>query len=218
MQMQREREQVVEYCRRMADDDLTVATSGNISVRAGDHLAISPSGVDYAVMTRSDVCVLDLDGTQVDGELRPSSEVPMHTVVYRATSATAVVHTHPLYATAVGLVRDELPAVHYMLAILGGPVPVTAYEPFGTEALAATSAAVLRDRGGVILGNHGVTTVGDDLDEAYTRSQYLEWCAHLYCTAAQLGSPGLLSAEQMAEATRRLADYGQPSPTARSQS
>lgn len=209
MRMQVEREQVIEACLRMAADDLTVGTSGNVSIRTGDLVAITPSGVAYADLTPADVCLVDLDGAVVDGALAPSSEVPMHTVVYRQTDATAVVHTHPVHATAVSLLCDELPAVHYMLTILGGPVPVIPYMPFATEELAAASAEVLRDRSGVILSNHGATTIGGDLDEAYTRSLYLEWCARLWCTAAAIGEPRLLSPEQMADATRRMAGYGQ---------
>lgn len=214
MRMQREREQVIEYCLRMAGDGLTVGTSGNISVRAGDSIAITPSGVEYTELSPVDVCVVDLDGSTIEGELRPSSEIPMHTVVYRDTAASSVVHSHPLYATAVSLLCDEVPTVHYMLAILGDSIPVTRYAPFGSDELAERSAQVLRDRGGVILGNHGATTVGADLSEAYTRSLYLEWCCRLWCTAAGLGDPRLLTAAQMAEAHELIAGYGQPSDTA----
>lgn len=209
MRMQREREAIIEACLRMEADDLTVGTSGNVSIRDGDVVAITPSGVPYRDLTPADVVLIDLDGTVVEGDLKPSSEVPMHTVVYRETDATAVVHTHPIHATTVGLLVDELPAVHYMLTILGGPVRVTPYRPFATRELAEASAEVLRDRGGVILGNHGATTIGSDLDEAYTRSEYLEWCARLWCTASGIGTPRLLSDEQMEAAVRNLSSYGQ---------
>lgn len=209
MRMQAEREQVIEACLRMADDDLTVGTSGNVSIRRDDLVAITPSGVTYRDLSPEDVCLIDLDGTVVEGDLKPSSEVPMHTVVYRETDATAVVHMHPVHATAVSLLSDELPAVHYMLTIMGGPVTVTPYVTFASEELAASSAEVLRERPAVILGNHGATTIGADLDEAYTRALYLEWCARVWITASTVGEPRLLTPEQMAEGERRMGGYGQ---------
>ena len=204
------RADVVACAQRMLADDLTVSTSGNISVRCGDLVAITPSGVDYGDMTPADVCLVDLAGEQVDGDLRPSVEVPMHTTVYRRfEQAAAIVHTHPLHTTALSLVSDELPAVHYMVALLGGPVPVVPYATYGTQELADASARGLDGRTAVILQNHGATTVGDSLQQAYTRSLYLEWMCHLYLQASAFGQPNLLSAEEIDRVTAKLAFYGQ---------
>src|SRR6201991_1234261 len=104
-----ERVQLVEFCLRMQADELTVGTSGNLSVRSGQHIAITPSGVAYEDLTPDSICVIDLDGNKVEDGLDPSSEVPMHTSVYRHTDAVAVVHTHPLYASTLSAVVDELP-------------------------------------------------------------------------------------------------------------
>src|SRR5674476_1546370 len=92
MLMQMERELIIEYCLRMLKDGLTVGTSGNVSVRVGDTVAITPSGVDYESLVPEDICVITLDGKHVDGPDNPSMEVPMHTVVYQSTDALAVVH------------------------------------------------------------------------------------------------------------------------------
>lgn len=209
MRLQRERELVVEYSQRMVAERLTVGTSGNVSCRAGELIAITPGGVDYAELDARSICVIDLDGGQVDGDLEPSSEVPMHTSVYRVRTTGAVVHTHPLYATAVSVLRDELPAVHYMLALLGGPVRVTPYETYGTPELAESSVRGLQGRTGVILGNHGATTIGDSLNEAFTRSIYLEWVARLWCEASALGEPRVLDDAEMSRVAEKLRSYGQ---------
>jgi L-fuculose-phosphate aldolase len=87
MQLPDERAALVDYCLRMQADDLTVGTSGNISVRSGDLVAITPSGVVYDDLTPEAICVIDLDENVVEADLDPSSEVPMHTSVYRATDA-----------------------------------------------------------------------------------------------------------------------------------
>jgi L-fuculose-phosphate aldolase len=187
-----ERVQLVEFCHRMQADDLTVGTSGNLSVRSGDHIAITPSGVVYDDLTPESICVIDLDGNKVEDGLDPSSEVPMHTSVYRATDAGAVVHTHPLYCTTLSVLLDEVPPVHYMIALLGGPVRVAKYARFGSPELAENSVRAMAGRYGALMQNHGATTYGDTLAKAYTRSVYLEWVCRLYHQARLLGEPNLL--------------------------
>lgn len=209
MLMQKERELVIEYCLRMLKDGLTVGTSGNISVRAGEHIAITPSGVDYEGLTPADICVIGLGGQHVDGPDNPSAEVPMHTVVYQFTDAQAVVHTHPVYATVVGTLLTEVPRIHYMLALLGGPVRVAPYAPFGTEKLARNCMVAMKDRYGVLLQNHGATTYGDSLARAYSRSVYLEWLCRIYCEAKALGDPRLLSDAEFDEVAGAVSIYGE---------
>jgi L-fuculose-phosphate aldolase len=209
MQLPDERAALVDYCLKMQADDLTVGTSGNLSVRSGDLVAITPSGVKYDDLTSEAICVIDLEGKVVEADLEPSSEVPMHTSVYRSTDAGAVVHTHPMYGTALSVTMDEVPPVHYMIALLGGPVRVAPYAKFGSPELAQGSVDAMVERSGVLLRNHGATTYGDTLDRAYTRSIYLEWVCKLYHQAKQIGEPTLLTAEQLDEVAQALGTYGQ---------
>jgi L-fuculose-phosphate aldolase len=208
MLMHKERELIIEYGRRMLTDGLTVGTSGNISVRVGENIAITPSGVEYEALARADICVITLDGDHVDGPDNPSSEMPMHTVVYRNTDALAVVHTHPVYATALGTLVDEIPPIHYMLALLGGPVRVAPYAQFGTQELARGCHEAMKDRYGVLLRNHGATTYGGTLATAYSRSIYLEWLCRIYCEAKALGEPRLLTAAEFDAAAGPVSTYG----------
>jgi L-fuculose-phosphate aldolase len=207
-----ERVQLVEFCRRMRADDLTVGTSGNLSVRSGEHIAITPTGVAYEDLTPESICVVDLDGNKVESSLDPSSEVPMHTSVYRATGAGAVVHTHSLYCTALSVLLDEVPPVHYMIALLGGPVRVAPYARFGSAELAEHSVRAMSGRFGALLRNHGATTYGDTLANAYTRGLYLEWVCRLYHQARLLGEPHLLSREEIDGVAEVLRGYGQRGP------
>jgi L-fuculose-phosphate aldolase len=204
-----ERVQLVEFCHRMQADELTVGTSGNLSVRSGDHIAITPSGVVYDDLTPESICVIDLDGNKVEDGLDPSSEVPMHTSVYRATDAGAVVHTHPLYCTTLSVLLDEVPPVHYMIALLGGPVRVAKYARFGSPELAENSVRAMAGRYGALMQNHGATTYGDTLAKAYTRSVYLEWVCRLYHQARLLGEPNLLPLEEIDGVAEVLNSYGQ---------
>jgi L-fuculose-phosphate aldolase len=208
MLMQMERELIIEYCLRMLKDGLTVGTSGNVSVRVGDTIAITPSGVDYESLVPKDICVITVDGKHVDGPDNPSTEVPMHTVVYQSTDALAVVHTHPVYATVLGTLVDEIPRIHYMLALLGGPVRVAPYAPFGTEELARNCIVAMKDRYGVLLQNHGATTYGETLAAAYSRSVHLEWLCRIYCEAKTLGEPRLLTADELDAVAGAVTAYG----------
>jgi L-fuculose-phosphate aldolase len=207
--LEEERTALVEYCRRMQADELTVGTSGNISVRNGEHIAITPSGAAYEDLTPASICVVDVDGAHVDGALEPSSEVPMHTAVYQRTDAVAVVHTHPLYASTLSVLIDELPPVHYMIALLGGPVRVAPYATYGSRELAENSVTAMEGRFGALLQNHGATTYGEHLGKAYTRSLYLEWVCRLYHQARLIGEPQLLTLEQLEEVGVALGTYGQ---------
>ncbi|MDT0610635.1 class II aldolase/adducin family protein [Streptomyces lancefieldiae] len=203
-------EALVATARRTVADGLVVGTSGNVSVRVGDTVLVTPSGVPYDRLTPDDVTGVGLDGRQVRGTLVPTSELPMHLAVYRTTDARAVVHTHAVHATAVSLLVPELPPVHYMTAELGGPVRVAPYAAYGTDELARNMLAALTDRSGCLLRNHGTITYGASLDQAYDRTAQLEWMCRLWLTASSVPghTPSLLTEGQLAEATERLRGYG----------
>lgn len=205
-----ERAQLVEFSRRMHADRLTVGTSGNLSIRSGGYVAITPSGTAYETLTPESICVISLDGDVVEGHLAPSSEVPMHTLVYQRTGAAAVVHTHPIYACTLSAVVGELPPVHYMIALLGGPVRVAPYATYGSRELAENSVAAMHGRYGAILANHGATTCGENLSKAYSRSIYLEWLCRMYYQARLIGEPSLLPEQEIERVAEKLESYGQP--------
>jgi len=203
--------ELVDTARRTVADGLVVGTSGNVSVRVGDTVLVTPSGVAYDRLGPDELCAVDLDGRQVAGELRPTSELPLHLAVYRATGAAAVVHTHAVHATAVSTLVDELPAVHYMTAALGGPVRVAPYATYGSEELAAHALAALRDRSGCLLRNHGTIVYGDSLRQAYDNTAQLEWMCRVWLAAASVPgrTPTLLPPEELDRVAARLRDYGQ---------
>ncbi|POX46049.1 fuculose phosphate aldolase [Streptomyces sp. Ru71] len=202
---------LVATARRTVAEGLVVGTSGNVSVRVGDLVLVTPSGLAYDRLRPQDLTAVDLDGRQVRGSLVPTSELPMHLAVYRTTDARAVVHTHAVHATAVSTLVPELPLVHYMAAALGGPVRVAPYATYGTDELAEHMLRALAGRTGCLLQNHGTITYGATLDQAYDRTAQLEWMCRVWLTASSVPglSPSLLSAEQLAEVGERLRGYGQ---------
>lgn len=212
------RAELVSYGVRLCADGLAVGSAGNLSVRAGGIVAITPSGIPYPDLRPADVCLVTPDGDQLsaDGEQlpadgaqqlgTPSSETPMHLAIYAATGAAAVVHTHSPEVIALSASRPELPAIHYAVTALGGPVRVAPYARFGSADLAAAAVAALDGRSAVILRNHGAVTYGRHLAQAYERALLLEWLARTYRLALAYGEPATLSPaelEEVAAETRR---------------
>ncbi|MEV6418695.1 class II aldolase/adducin family protein [Streptomyces sp. NPDC051662] len=203
--------ELITTARRTAGEGLVVGTSGNVSVRIGELILVTPSGVPYDQLTSEDTVGVDLAGRQVLGKFIPTSELPLHLAVYRNTSAKAVVHTHAVHATAVSTLVTELPLIHYMAAAHGGPVRVAPYALYGSDELAAQMLHALRDRNACLLQNHGTVAYGDSLAQAYDRTAQLEWMCRLWLTASALPgrTPTLLTEAQLDEVGQRLKGYGQ---------
>lgn len=215
MLLQQVRAQVARYGRRLVADGLVVGTAGNLSVRAGDLVAVTPSGLAYDELTPELVCVVRYgDGSPVAAPLAPTTELPLHLAALRATGAGAVVHTHSIAATAVASVEElaALPNIHYYTALFGGPVPVTEYARFGTQELADRVAAALAGRSGCLLGNHGAVAVGSDLAHAYDKAGQLEWLCEVFLRASAYGTPRTLPDAEIAEVARLVGGYGQHPP------
>lgn len=196
---------------RLVAAGLVTGTAGNVSARISalpaDLVAITPSGLDYAALTANDVAVLTVTGDAVDAPLAPSSELPLHLAVYAATDAGAIVHTHSPAASAVSLLVEALPPIHYYAAMFAGPVQVAPYHPFGTPELGAAAAAALAGSRGVLLAHHGAVTIGADLAEAFDLAVVLEWWCEVYLRAAAAGKPAVLSPAQLEQAGAALAVY-----------
>jgi L-fuculose-phosphate aldolase len=213
-----QRELLISYSIRMLDDGLAIGSAGNLSVRDRDTILITPSGIPYGDLAPADICLLRPDGSGPSGSsgaapgAEPSSETPMHLAVYGATPARAVVHTHSPEVIALSAVRDELPAIHYAIVGLGGPVRVADYTRFGSEGLARAAVAALNGRSAAILRNHGAVSYGATLAEAYDRALLLEWLARVYRLACSHGQPRILTEAQLGEVAdeMRRRRYGEP--------
>jgi len=214
MLLQNERELVVEYGKRMSADRLSTGTSGNISVYVPEEglLAISPSGIGYFSTQPEDVVVMDLEAHIVEGARKPSSEWALHTLFYkRKPHIRAVVHTHSMYCTTFAVLGRPLQAVHYAIADAGAAeVPCAPYYPFGTLELAEAAVDTAGVCDAVLLGNHGLVACGRDLVGAFSLARNLEYVAELQYRALCIGTPNVLSAEQMADVMVRFQSYGQP--------
>jgi L-fuculose-phosphate aldolase len=211
------REAIVAQCRWMNASGLNQGTSGNISVRLGDAMLITPSAVPYENLDPGMIVRMSLaaeDG-RYDHPLRPSTEWRFHRDILRARPEVgAVVHTHSLYATVLSMLRREIPACHYMLAAFGGStIRCADYATFGTAELSRNALTALEGRKGCLLANHGMIVAGEDLVRAMWLAIELETLARQYVIAVQTGTPLILDDAEIERVRAAFAGYGlQPAP------
>ena len=180
MLMEKERKELINYGKKLVNENLTKGTGGNLSIfdRNLGYIAITPSGIDFFEMKDSDIVILDLKGNIVEGEKLPSSEWQMHLKVYETRSdISAVVHAHTTYSTVLACLREELPATHYMIAVAGKNVKVADYATYGTEELAENAVKAMENRKAVLLANHGVLAGSNDLLNAFNIIEEVEYCS-----------------------------------------
>jgi len=177
-------------------------------------VAVTPSGLDYKSLTPALVGGARTGWHPGRRPTRPTSEAADALGIYNSTSARAIVHTHSSAAAALSCVVDEVPAVHYYLALLGGRVLVAPYAPFGSAELAVNVNDALGDRAACLLGNHGAVTVGDDLAQAYQRAGHPTGSARSLCGLSTGRQPKCSLDEQLATAAESFARYGQTDPGA----
>ena len=188
------REQLVEQYKHVERIGLNELSSGNLSVRFGDNMLISPNGAKAENIAVDTVVEVSLDGDW-QGERKPSSEWRMHATIYqRHEEAQAVVHTHSDYCVALASNLTPLPGFHYLVGTFGGnDVPCVPYSTFGTRQLADDAAEALVHRTACLLGNHGMIARGRNLKNAVNMAHRLEIMCRQYLLARQLGEPARLT-------------------------
>ena len=187
------RQEIVDRSLQAFHEDLFSGTSGNMScfLRGENLMLITPTSVRYDVMRAEDIVAMRLDGTVVEGRLKPSSEWRMHAAVYEGRpEVNAVFHTHSPYATAFAVNHQTIPAVLIeALVFLGGDIRCASYATPGTKEVGLNAVPALAGRKGCTLANHGVLAVGDDLAQAYLNAEYIEDVAKVYALAKAIGTP-----------------------------
>ena len=212
MLMEKERKEIVAYGRKLLSSGLTKGTGGNLSLcsRSGGCFAISPSGIPDEEMDWQDVAVLSLEGEQLEGRRKPSSETEMHRLLYlKREDLRAVIHSHTVFATTVACLNIPLPPVHYMVAVAGVEVPCAPYATFGTRELAENAARAMGEGKAVLLANHGLLAAGESLGEAFNITEEVEYVAEIYCRTRSMGEPVILPREEMVRMLELFKSYGQ---------
>ncbi len=210
-----EKQSVIDAALEIKAAELIHLTGGNVSVRLpnGDIL-VTPSGMPYETMTPDQILVVDQEGVIIEGTLRPSVDTVALLHIYKnMPKVNAIIHTHQPYATAVGLIADELPAITTTLCnACKGPVKVAPYSSPASLDMGVETVQHIGDKLAIILKHHGVITIGKDLEQALYSAIYLEDTAKGYlaaCAAVGKENIRLLDPEQTRHAVELFDDYGQ---------
>lgn len=207
------RASLVREANRLQPLGLATGTSGNLSVRWGGGMLITPSGIAYDTLRPEDMVPVRFTGPGTADwahPLDPSSEWLMHQAVYQARpEAGAVVHGHPTYATVLAIQGLEIPALHYMIAAAGGaPIRCAPYFTYGTAELSQAAVTALEDRKACLLAHHGLLAFERDLAKAMWLAGEVETLAQQTVMCLALGGPRVLPAEEISTVVGKFSRYG----------
>lgn len=196
------RQELLQTVLHLYQKEMIPLNSGNVSVRASaEHFLITPRGIPYEHMTIDDLVVINHNSEIIEGSHKPSSETPMHLAVYKnMPKAAAVVHTHSPYALAFAVAGRSIPIISTEGLAVRGPVPVAEYACPGTDAQGRVAVQAMQGPPsvtGTLLQNHGVLTYGTTLSEAYATACRIEIAAKVYLLAQQIGTPQVLTQQQL---------------------
>lgn len=203
--LQKHRKEIAYVCHKLAELGQVVATSGNVSVRDGDTILITPTRTRKDTITPEQIVACDLDGAPLDRNLRPSSEITMHRSVYGARNDVfAVIHAHCPYCTVCTI--NGISLENILIAeqvIYTGPAPTVPYAMPGSPDQAAAVEPYIADHDSMLLERHGVLVLGKDLEEALNRMEQLEYAARIAYLANAVGKPQPLSSKDVEKLSRR---------------
>lgn len=192
------------YAEKIVSTGLVVGAGGNLSMRDGNIMYISPSGFDLQEIEDEQWVRVDIDSGEVLDELKPSSEVLMHLECFRnRPDITAVLHAHPSYSVGVSSTGQDIPYMFPDFPAMIHQIEYLDYLIPTTEVLAEAVESVIPRTDVVVMRNHGVLTVGKTMKEAYFFMQIVEEAARVYAISASVGKPRLLT-DQECEALRNL--------------
>lgn len=205
------RKEIISTARKMSKTGLSPGRTGNVSARFDDGFLITPSGIAYKDLTRSDIVFVGNDGEVPKGQRKPSSEWRFHLSAYQARpDRHALVHTHSMHATVLACAGKTIPAFHYMVAVAGGSdIPLVPYATFGTEKLAEGVAYALQNRDACLLAHHGAIALARDLPSALELAHDIEMLSEQYFKVLAIGPPSYLLRSEMTEVLEKFASYGQ---------
>ncbi len=207
------RQKLIQYGKKMVENNLTFSTGGNLSIRIDDRsFLITPSGMAYESLKERDLVVMTSEGEILKGDRKPSSEWHMHGAIYNARpEINVLIHTHSPYVSVVSSLGEELPPISYLIASAGTrTVPLARYETFGTKELGEAAVEAMGDCKAVMLANHGLIAGGDTLAQAFSLAQEIEFCAFMYVTALSTGKKiNFIPDDKMDEVIEKFKGYGQ---------
>lgn len=168
---------------RLLENNLVQGTWGNISIRIDDKkMVVTPSGMDYIRMRPEDTVVVDIETLEYTSEVKPTSEKKIHAAIYRdRPEIGAVIHSHPLWSSAVAAARIEMPVKDERhRKLIGESVRPGTYGLPGTKKLTAGAVEAMKGRNACFLANHGIVACAPTIDEAFEVCKAMEECSKNY--------------------------------------
>lgn len=196
------KEQICEIGRRVYNKGFAAANDGNISIRVGDNEVLcSPTMICKGFMTPDDICAVDLDGNQIAGKKKRTSEILLHlSIMKHRPDVKAVVHCHPPHATAFAVAGEPIPqCILPEIEVFMGEVPIAPYETPGGQSFADTVVPFLKGTNTIILRNHGTVSFGKDLEDAYWKTEILDAYCRILLLTKQLGPVSYLDENKSRE-------------------
>jgi L-fuculose-phosphate aldolase len=204
------RSALLKVTKQLSDLSLNKGTAGNVSVRHEDGFLITPSGMDVSDMTPKSMVKMNFDGS-FEINKKPSSEWRFHLDIYQSREdVNAVVHVHSMYATTLACLHQNIPPFHYMIAVAGGDtIRCAPYALFGTQKLSEFALKALEGRKACLLANHGMISLGRDLEEALRVAVEVENLCEQYWRILQINpTPPILTEAEMKEVFEQFKGYG----------
>ena len=203
------RRALIEAALAMNASGINQGTSGNLSVRSGAGMLLTPSGLSYPQLAPEDIVFTDLSG-KTEGSRQPSSEWRFHLDIYRQREdVQAIAHAHPVHCAALACLNRPIPAFHYMVAVAGGRnIRCAQYATFGTQALSDHVIVALADRNACLMANHGLIALGQSLSGALALAVEVENLANMYTRCLAIGEPVILDDEEMDRVIEKFRTYG----------
>lgn len=202
-------ELIIAGSKELVEKNMIRSSEGNISVRLNsDQFLISASGLELAYATEKDFVEVDFQGGY-SSDIIPSSEWRFHRDIYiNRSEVNVIIHTHSEYAATLSVLREDLPAFHYMIAIAGGnSVRCAPYQVFGSAELSDVVVCALRDRKACLMSNHGLIATGSTLKEAMSVAIEIESLCKQYVTARSIGKVVILTDAEMYAVHEKFDDY-----------
>lgn len=214
MLLHMQRQKVIEIALKAQRERLIPLTMGNFSLRDKEtgYICITPSGMDYSLLQPEDIVVVNINGTIIDGNRKPSIEIQLHCRTYaKRADIFGICHTHSTYATAWACCGKEIPVIVAELAgMIGGPVKCAPYSPMGTVELADIVAEHLYSQNAVLMENHGMLAVGENIDKAFANAVIVEEGAKITLYSMQIGGMKTITEQECKELKRQtIENYGQ---------
>ena len=207
---------LIDVCHRLYDKGFVAAMDGNVSVRLqGGNILTTRSGMNKGLATEKDILETTKDGVVVGSKLTPSTELGMHLFIYRVRpDINAVVHAHPVHATAFAAARIALDRPVFPEVVVGiGRIPLAEYGTPSTEEVAKSIEPYVKTCEAILLANHGVVTFADQVLSAYFKLEKVEQAAQMIYLARMLGGEVTLTVSELERLHRvSLKNYGKTPP------